>query len=119
MLWVYGRRKIIPLPPRVRGALKGHEAVVEEAVVEEAVVEAAVEPPPGPPEPTPRGHSARCAPVKKLALPPRSRRNSCRTLTEVLRRRKLPAGVLPGFGEKGKHDWKHVQSGANDERHAL
>ena len=36
------------LPPGGRGALKGHEAVVEEAVVEEAV-----EPPPGPPEPPP------------------------------------------------------------------
>ena len=41
------------LPLRGRGALKGHEAVVEEAVVEEAVVEEAVEPPPGPPEPPP------------------------------------------------------------------
>ena len=40
-------------PPRGRGALKGHEAVVEAAVVEEAVVEEAVEPPPGPPEPPP------------------------------------------------------------------
>ena len=38
---------------RGRGALKGHEAVVEQAVVEEAVVEEAVEPPPGPPEPPP------------------------------------------------------------------
>ena len=42
------------VPPQGgRGALKGHEAVVEEAVVEEAVVEEAVEPPPGPPEPPP------------------------------------------------------------------
>ena len=42
----------------VRGALKGHEAVVEKAVAEEAVVEVAVveeavEPSPGPPEPPP------------------------------------------------------------------
>ena len=32
----------VPRTPRGRGALKGHEAVVEEAVVEEAVVEEAV-----------------------------------------------------------------------------
>ena len=44
----YGRRKKDSPPQGGRGALKGHEAVVEEAVVEEAV-----EPPPGPPEPPP------------------------------------------------------------------
>ena len=33
---------IFGIEPRGRGALKGHEAVVEEAVVEEAVVEEAV-----------------------------------------------------------------------------
>ena len=34
--------KKVPHPYGGRGALKGHEAVVEEAVVEEAVVEEAV-----------------------------------------------------------------------------
>ena len=48
-----GKIFLPPTPPRGRGALKGHEAVVEAAVVEEAVVEEAVEPPPGPPEPPP------------------------------------------------------------------
>ena len=48
-----GKKIPPPTPPRGRGALKGHEAVVEAAVVEEAVVEEAVEPPPGPPEPPP------------------------------------------------------------------
>ena len=48
------KKRFPPLtPPRGRGALEGHEAVVEAAVVEEAVVEEAVEPPPGPPEPPP------------------------------------------------------------------
>ena len=47
-----GRNSSLPTRER-RGALKGHEAVVEEAVVEEAVVEEAIEPPPGTPEPPP------------------------------------------------------------------
>ena len=45
-----GEGKSISPPRGGRGALKGHEAVVEEAVVKEAVVVEAVEPPPGPPE---------------------------------------------------------------------